>query len=288
MHCWMIYEDTDYNANQDFVSLVTEEGLKRGFYVSVVLSSQLHAGIHGHPYTFLHKNPDLVISRQRNHFISRRFEKMGIPVFNNANVCEICNDKRRTYQFLYGLPMLKSDYMLSSDALTPPDKSAYPLVVKPACGHGGDRVSLVRDEGQWRIAIEKILPQPAIQQQIASHSGCDLRVYVVFGKIVGSVMRKAQDGFMCNYKRGGRVSLHNLSTREYSLANDVINRFLAADAPLSFAGIDFLYHQGGPVVSEVEDVVGSRMLYQVSDINIAALFWDGILHTLEREPITQN
>ena len=55
-----------------------------------------------------------------------------------------------------------------------------------------------------------------------------------------------------------------------------MERFEKAGAPLAFAGIDFLYHEDGPVLSEVEDVVGSRMLYQVSDIDIAGLFLDGV------------
>ena len=35
-----------------------------------------------------------------------------------------------------------------------------------------------------------------------------------------------------------------------------------------------LFHR--PVVNEVEDVVGSRMLYQTSDIDIVSLFLDGL------------
>lgn len=283
MRCWMLYEDSDYSANQDFASLVAGEGLRRGMIVTPVLCSQLHLGVHGHLYASLNKSsprPDFIISRQRNPFISRHFEAMGIPVFNSASVCEICNDKRRTHQFLSGLPLLKSDYPLPGQILTPPGKSAYPLVIKPARGHGGDRVCLVDNEVQWRGAVDKILPQPVIQQQVAASAGCDVRVYVVFGEIIAAVMRRAQDGFMCNFKKGGHASLHSLSAQERSLAEDVLTRFQANNAPLSFAGIDFLYHHNGPVVSEVEDVVGSRMLYQASDINIIALFLDGIRRAL--------
>ena len=34
-----------------------------------------------------------------------------------------------------------------------------------------------------------------------------------------------------------------------------------------FAGIDLIYHNGHPVLNEIEDVVGSRMLYNYTDIN---------------------
>ena len=60
----------------------------------------------------------------------------------------------------------------------------------------------------------------------------------------------------------------------------VIDRFEAAGAPLCFAGVDLLYDQGSPVLGEVEDVVGSRMLYKVSDVDIIALFLDGLFQRL--------
>ena len=46
------------------------------------------------------------------------------------------------------------------------------------------------------------------------------------------------------------------------------------------AGVDFLYEHGHPVLSEVEDVVGSRMLYQVSSMDIAGLYLDQIRERL--------
>ena len=42
------------------------------------------------------------------------------------------------------------------------------------------------------------------------------------------------------------------------------------------AGVDLLYDHGQPVVGEVEDVVGSRMLYKTSDIDIVSLFLNGL------------
>ena len=42
------------------------------------------------------------------------------------------------------------------------------------------------------------------------------------------------------------------------------------------AGVDLMCDGGRPVVNEVEDVVGSRMLYRTSDIDIVSLFLDGL------------
>ena len=41
-----------------------------------------------------------------------------------------------------------------------------------------------------------------------------------------------------------------------------------------FAGIDLIFHEGRPVLNEIEDVVGSRMLYAHTDLDIQELFLD--------------
>lgn len=279
--CWLLYDEQDYRQNQDFAALMAREGERRGLKIVPVLTSQLSLGMddRGMPYASAPgqgRPPEAVISRQRSSFISRHLEAMGIPVFNNATVCDLCNDKRKTHQFLAGLPILKTAFSWPGQVLALPSPQDYPLVVKPALGHGGDRVFLVRNQREWERAVEAILPEPLLFQEVAQQPGLDLRVYVVFGRIVAAVLRRAQDGFLSNYKKGGEVTLHSLIPEERDLAERVLERFCSAGAPLCFAGIDFLYHHGRPVVSEVEDVVGSRMLYRVSDMNIAGVFLDGV------------
>lgn len=72
------------------------------------------------------------------------------------------------------------------------------------------------------------------------------------------------------------MELHALTREERQLVEEVIARFNAAGAPLCFAGVDLLYEDYGPVIGEVEDVVGSRMLYRVSDLDIVGLYLDEI------------
>ena len=200
---------------------------------------------------------------------------MGVPVFNNSRVCAICNDKRLTHQFLSGLPMPQTVF-LPYGQTQPPPGTRWPVIVKPACSHGGDRVALVHNAREWQAAVAAIQPEPVLQQAVVSQPGRDLRVYVLHGRILAGVMRTAREGVVSNFKRGGQVELHTLTPQERALAEAVILRFSRADAPLHMAGIDFLYDGGAPVVGEVEDVVGSRMLYQTSDIDIVSLYLQGL------------
>lgn len=264
---WLLYDSGDYEVNRAFAEHMREIGKRVNLAMEVVLTDTLRK-----PLTAL---PDFIVSRQRNHRLSAEFEAAGVPVFNCARVCEICNDKRNTHRFLDGLPLIRSLFAEPGGEYRP-SPQAYPLVVKPAAGHGGDRVSLAENQAQLECALQSIWPSPAIIQEAASEAGRDLRLYVVFGEIKAAVLRTATVGIVSNYKRGGSVLLHTPTDAETALAQRVIRRFAENGAPLSFAGIDLIYHRGEPVVNEVEDVVGSRMLYKVSDIDIADLYLRGI------------
>jgi len=285
---WLLYDDADFSINRSFAQMMHQRGEALGMQVEPVLLSELTLGMDGCGCPIClrngnHSQPDAVLSRQRDALISRHFEAMGVPVFNNSRVCALCNDKRVTHQFLHGLPMLETTFLSPAQA-APAADTVYPVVLKPACSHGGDRVLLVQNEQEWREAAARILPEPAIQQAVASHAGRDLRVYVLHGQILAGVMRAAQSGIVSNFKQGGHVALHELTSEERALAQAVIRRFEEAGAPLHMAGVDFLYHQGHPVVSEVEDVVGSRMLYQTSSIDIVQLYLQEIARILSGEP----
>ncbi len=260
---WLLYDAGDYEDNRMFAAHMQDKAQPLGLELQVVFT---------HTLAFpLHTQPDFVISRQRNPKISQALEREGIPVFNSAKVCKICNDKRATHAFLQGLPQMETHFV-DSDATYQPTDDTYPLVIKPALGHGGDRVVLAENEAELRGALAAILPKPALVQETASGAGRDLRVYVLFGNIVAAVMRTAKEGIVSNYKRGGTIELHTVTEAETALVSKILQRFAEHGAPLSFAGVDMLYQDGKPVVSEVEDVVGSRMLYQLSDIDIIDLY----------------
>lgn len=282
--CWLLYDAPDLAVNRDFAAMMKEYGLRCGLRVEPVTLQQLTLGMDGsgQPYLLLNSSParpDAVLSRMRFDWVSEHFERMGVPVFNNSRVCRICNDKRRTHLFLQGLPM--ADTVFVTAAGTAP--AALPRVLKPADGHGGEAVQLIPDEAAWQKAVTALNAEgsrPLLHQAVVEKPGRDLRVYVLFGQILAGVMRTAKQGVVSNFKLGGEVALHTLTDAERTLAQAALDRFEAAGAPLHMAGVDLLYNEAGPVISEVEDVVGSRMLYKVSDIDLAQLYLQGIAERL--------
>ena len=269
---WLLYDERDYEVNRLFASHMHAAGAAFDLSFSVVLTERFEDG--------LINPPDFVVSRQRNFNLNARLEAMGIPVFNNARVSEICNDKRNTHRFLQGVPLMPTQFAEPSQKMI---RTAFPCVVKPAFGHGGDRVTLTENQAELDAALQAISPLPALVQEKASDAGKDLRVYVLFGEIVAAVLRTAAAGIVSNYKRGGSVKLHTLTRGERELATEVIRKFASANAPLSFAGVDLIYHHGKPVVNEIEDVVGSRMLYEVSDLDVIALYAEGLARAIAHD-----
>jgi gamma-F420-2:alpha-L-glutamate ligase len=271
---WLVYDRRDYEINTVFTAHMRQAGEALDVALRVVLTEDFEEAIQS--------PPDFAVSRQRNPKLSVRLESLGVPVFNSSKVCEICNDKRNTHRFLDGLPLMKTRFLEPYEAYAPA-AGDFPIVVKPAFGHGGDHVTLVENQTQLASALNSIYPLPALAQELASEAGRDLRVYVLFGQILAGVMRTAKHGIVSNFKQGGSVALHAVSAEERSLAERVIKRFEDAGAPLCFAGIDLIYHRGQPVVNEVEDVVGSRMLYQVGGPDCIALYIRGIAVRLSHD-----
>lgn len=281
--CWLLYDAPDLTVNRDYAALMQKTGLRYDLAIEAVTLQELTLGMDAAGQPTMLRNgqpdrPDAVLSRMRVDWISEHMERMGIPVFNNSKVCRICNDKRRTHLFLQGLPMAETVFLDGSCGITS-TPAIYPRVLKPADGHGGESVQLIANQTAWQEAAGKLLAdaqRPALHQAVVSQPGRDLRVYVLFGQILAGVLRTAKAGVVSNFKLGGSVELHPLTDAERALAESVIRRFEAAGAPLCMAGVDLLYTEEGPVISEVEDVVGSRMLYQVSDIDLVDLYLGGI------------
>ena len=278
---WLLYDESDYQKNRAFATLFEQEGAKRGLRMSLRLLPDLRWGVReGRAFVQARDGaplPDFAVSRCRDALLLRALEGCGVPVFNSALACEVCNDKQRTHQFLSGLDIPMPDTVFipgARDALRGDER--YPLVVKPACSHGGDRVRLCQTPAEARQALGAIAPMDALLQRPVSNLGVDRRVYVLFGQIVAAVERRAPEGaFLANFSQGGAVRLAEVTPRERELVRRVTARL-----PLALAGVDFLYENGSPVLSELEDVVGCRMLYRVSDIHIVADYLDAILERL--------
>lgn len=206
---------------------------------------------------------DFAVVRTRDAGINAFFEQRGIPVFNNSQTCRTANDKLLTYHMCLdaGIPCLPTT---TADDFLQKGGSRFPVVVKARNGHGGKQVYRADSaEEVRRIAGDDATAYEV--QPMCSHPGTDTRVYLLGGKIVAAAERRGTN-FRSNYSLGGSARIVQPSDEMKEIANVVYER-LRCD----WAGIDFLPHEGGVVLNEIEDPVGARMLYDLAGIDAAAM-----------------
>lgn len=264
----VIYNKSDSKKNIWFIEKMIDDAMLNGLNLSLAYSDEIE------------EKPkcDFAIMRDRSWKLSKQLEDQGIKVFNNSLVCKVCNDKLETYNYFKdkSIPLM----------YTQQSKMPYPFVLKPRDGHGGQYVYLIENKEEYEEAlleinngyynsevqndiktdclsmIEKQVRNDFIYQIKASETGKDLRVYVLGDKILTSMKRSSASDFRANFSLGGSAMEVALSSDEMKIVAKV-----KRELDIDFGGIDLIYNNGQPVLNEIEDVVGTRMLYEYTDID---------------------
>lgn len=281
---WIIYDEKDLKRNHFFKNALVQNARKLDMSLTSMVKENLLHGVKNrqHLVTYNGKDvelPDFVIMRSRDSFLSKQLEYLGIRVFNKSFVSEIGNNKANTHQYFasFGIPMMESYFMNVKECGQNATFIPYPVVVKCVEGHGGSQVHLAANEGELQNVLLKFHSyQQLIVQKLAPVIGKDLRVYVLGEEIIAAVLRTNKHDFKANLSLGGTADLYDLNQREKKLVHKIAEK-LDSD----FIGIDFLFDSDGSLIlNEVEDVVGTRSLYQITDIDITHLFMNYIYEVL--------
>ncbi|MDU6264822.1 MAG: hypothetical protein E6600_10005 [Anaerocolumna aminovalerica] len=296
---WLIYSERDVEKNKRYIEFYIEEGKLQEIRIELILVEKLEFGVGNNTWYFTYENseisrPDFAICRTIYPLLNKHLEYMGIKVFNNSKVAEICNDKARTYQYVaqLGIDMVDSTFVKSYMVEEAMNNINKPSVIKSVAGHGGGQVFLleptpgyVKKEGASEsikntTSVEcdksKILnglnQSDVVLQPLTGSRHQDLRVYVIGKKIIAAILRTAKDGFKSNFSLGGDVREYQLSKEDTTIVEKIISLF-----DFGLVGIDFIIGDKGELIfNEIEDVVGARMLYQCTDINLVGIYLDYI------------
>ncbi|MBR6256467.1 MAG: ATP-grasp domain-containing protein [Lachnospiraceae bacterium] len=268
----LIYQPADADKNFEYIELYKNECKRRGLDFSLIITGAPGCGVtdfnehYGDLKVF---PPDTVfINRSRDAALTRHLENAGFRVYNNSLIAELGNDKLKALRYVEeaGIPVMKS---FSS----PP--SVYPYVMKTVDGHGGNEVFLIHNDEELSAASAALTGRQVLYQEFCDTPGRDKRVYIVGNKVTACMLRTSDNDFRSNYSLGGNAEISELTPDE----SDIIKKLLSR-LSIGHAGIDLIYHKGRPVFNELEDVVGSRMLYRYTDIDVVKLFMDHICDNL--------
>ena len=271
----LIYQKEDYLKNKRFVTLFARAGANYQIEIEVLLTEEIEEVWMKRESLEERELPHFIVNRSRDASISEWFEKRGVRCFNRAFITDITNDKDRTYQYIrkFQIPFLeyKLNNELRDDETVDID---FPHVVKACKGHGGQEVFICHNREEENNHRANLKNKKYMIQKYAIQGNRDLRVYVIGKEVVISLLRTGKEE-LSNYSLGGKAEVVELplDVKRYV---ERINRELDAD----FIGIDFILHDNKYYFNEIEDVVGSRMVYENTDIPIIEQFVEYIRNQL--------
>ncbi|MCQ2070831.1 MAG: hypothetical protein MJZ68_06850 [archaeon] len=249
----IIYDKGDLALNGFFAERLVSCFRENGHDAEMMLSDSVDYDV------------DLMVFRNRDPLQREEAEDRGVVPVNCSRTARIGNDKGFCYREAerMGIPVLPNS--LLKDVSDP----VFPLVVKSCGGHGGHDVRMVRTMSEWNSVLEVCDPGTTVVQKVAKDLGRDQRVFVLDGKVFGSVMRRSDTDFRANFSLGGYVEKAEVSDEQASIIGRIISEY-----PMDLAGVDFVFSDGRPYLNEVEDVVGTRILYGEFGIDMAKVFVD--------------
>lgn len=275
---WLVYRPEEVMRNRVFIGKWMDAAKELSVRIRLVTTDHLLYGIqNGRAFVRAvseDSTPDFAVMRLNDPVLTETLEQAGIPCFNNSHVARVCNDKQRTHLMFSGLLPMMDTVFLEGPVTTPP--FPYPFVLKAAHSCGGQKVFLCKNDGEFASAATACRPDTMLAQPFCDTPGKDIRVYVVGSRIVAVMTRFSTDGdFRSNLHQGGSAERYTLDKKTQGYVDTVLSKF-----DFGLAGIDFIFHKGQLLFNEIEDAVGTRMLYIHTELDIVKLYLNDILSGL--------
>ncbi|MFS0575381.1 RimK family alpha-L-glutamate ligase [Sporosarcina sp. 179-K 3D1 HS] len=285
--CWVIYNGSLTNDKfSDQAELLREAAERAGIFAVAKKNYEVMMDLQNG----LTDLPDFIVFLDKDILLASFLKNMGIPVFNDPDVIETCDNKAKQYLQLakYGLPMPKTIIAPKVYPTFSIRESGYyekvlneiglPMVIKEGHGSFGMKVYLVETEEQffeWTDALRGV--DYVFQEFVASSRGRDIRVNIVGDEIVASMARKSETDFRANITNGGSATKVDLTPAQQEIAMQA-----AKAVGAEFAGVDLLYGENEePLVCEVNAAAHIRNIYNVTGINVADAMIAYILRKLQ-------
>jgi len=271
------------NAALYSTSRLVQAAEKRGHQVQVIDPLKCFMDITSHRPTVYYSNRklddfDAIIPRIGASVtfyataVLRQFEMMGVYCLNESVAISRSRDKLRALQLLArkGIGMPVSGFAHSTKMSSELIKlvGGAPLVIKLLEGTQGKGVVLAETTQAAESVIDAFRDLDEyflVQEFIKEADGADIRCFVVGGKVIASMMRKAKSGeFRSNLHRGGTAVNVKLTPEERKTATR------SSEAMgLNVSGVDIIRSKHGPLVIEVNSSPGLEGIEKTTGKDVA-------------------
>jgi len=205
-------------------------------------------------------------------------EERGIPVINSPRAIERTVDKFYTDALLHEAGLLTPETVVCESGRDAIEaiRAMGDVIIKPlfgSLGHGMIRVSDV-DVGLRVVRTLEQLRAVFYVQRTIDHRGRDIRVFIVGGRVLGAIERRAPPGdWRSNVSRGGSASAVQLPAEWEAIALRA-----AAAVGADYAGVDLLpADDRGVFVLEVNGIPGWRGFGRATGVDVAGAIADHVM-----------
>ena len=233
--------------------------------------------------------PTFALFWDKDVYLAKRLERLGVRLFNNARAVELCDNKLLTALALAekGIETPKTVFAPKTFEgvgyhdlrfLTEAEQTlGCPMVIKEGYGSFGAQVYLAKNRAEAEKIIEKIGYKDFLMQEfIACSQGRDVRVNVVGGKAVCAILRENGADFRSNISGGGTASAYTLTDEQAKIAIAACEA-VGAD----FAGVDVLFGEGNkPLVCEVNSNPQFESTLLATGVDLSEYIFDYVVKRL--------
>ena len=282
MNCWLVVNTfMDNDKFKNLYKLLSDAFKKHGVSLIVKRAQDISLEVGEE----IINKPDFAIFWDKDIYLAERLEEQGIRLFNNARSIYLCDNKIAMYQEL-----AKQQIRIPRTLIAPKtfeglgytnlaflkeagDQLGWPLVIKEAYGSFGEQVYLANDIKEAEQIVNRIGYKDFLMQEfVASSKGRDIRINIVGGQAVVSMLRENKNDFRSNISNGGAGTKYEPREEYIELA------LKAAKAlGLSFAGVDVIFGENGPIICEVNSNPQFASTLKATGVNLAEFIADYIL-----------
>lgn len=278
-------------AQTNQINRFVEEFKKEGIEVDVVKASALPFFSDSNIHYNLEKKYDFCLYLDKDKYIVKMLESMGIKVFNSSRSIELSDDKMLTHIELsnHNIPMPKTipgvlSYSPSNkvdiNIIDKVEKElGYPLIIKDCYGSLGMQVYLINNRKELIKRANKVVGHPHLFQEFIKESfGKDIRVICVGHKAIAWMERISEKDFRSNIGQSGKGVKIDLP-KEFKKVAENASKILGLD----YCGIDLLIGKDNkPILCEVNPKAFFNKVEEVSNVNVANALVTYIINSVKK------
>ncbi|MCM1441414.1 MAG: RimK family alpha-L-glutamate ligase [Roseburia sp.] len=221
--------------------------------------------------------PNFIIFWDKDIYLAKRLENLGIPLFNSAEAIQLCDNKILTTLALNNKIAIPrtiivpktfegvgyNNFKFLEDAI---DILGFPIIIKEAYGSFRQQVYLAKTLAEAKKIFTNInFKDCLIQEFISSSYGRDVRINVVGSEVVASMLRFNNNDFRSNISNGGSMKQFTSTNAQKEIAIKACEIL-----GLNFAGVDVLFGKNDkPYICEVNSNPHFKTTFDCTGIDMS-------------------